>query len=535
MNTTFKGTSHLIKIITRGHRFQISAWLFGIVVVSIAVASSYQSVYQNDSDKQAFALTMQNPAMVAMLGPGYETEDYLITVGTQFAHEMLLFTVIAVAIMNILLIGSSTRTDEETGRIEVVRSLPIGRLSYLAASIIVIAIVNLLLTLVTGLGIFVLNIDGFTFESSILYGSILGSSGFVFGAITALFAQLSDTSRGTKGLTFGVLITSYLLRAVGDVGSEHLAFISPLGWTVRTGVFIDNNWWPIITLIIFSVILLVLTFYLNSIRDLDAGFLPNRIGKNHASSFIKTTFGLVYQLQKVKVIAWSIGIFTLGATFGAVMGDMEKYFTDNEFVQMILSQVGDFSITEQFLSMLIGIMSLISTIPVIMTILKLKSEENSNRTEHFYSRAVSRNSVLGSFTLLAIIESIIYLILLAFGLWMAATIMMEDSISFVTIVQSTLVHLPAMWVMIGITVFLIGNVPKGLNVIWIYYAFCYIVVYVGGMLKFPDWVMNLSIFEAIPKLPGEEVEVIAYVMLFVLSVIFLLVGFIGYNKRDIYG
>ncbi len=531
----FKGTGQLIKIITRSHRFQIIAWLLGIVIVSIAVASSYQSVYQNASDKQAFALTMQNPAMVAMLGPGYEVEEYLVTVGTQFAHEMLLFSVLAVAIMSILLVGSATRTDEETGRIEVIRSLPIGRLSYLAACIIVLGIVNLMITLLTGVGIYLLNIEGISFESAILYGAILGSGGFVFGAITALFAQLSDTSRGTKGLAFGALIIAYLIRAVGDVGNEYLALVSPLGWSVRTGVFIDNHWWPIVISILVTVVLLMITFYLNSIRDLDSGFLPSRKGKTHASPFIKTTFGLVYHLQNVKIVAWSIGIFALGASFGAVMGDMEKYFADNEFVQMMLAQVGDFSITEQFLAMLMAIMSLISAIPVIMTILKLKSEENHYRTEHFYSRTISRNHVLGCFTLLAVIESVLYLMLLVFGLWLAAMSMMEDPISFGTVVQSALVYLPAMWFMIGITVFLFGYAPKITSVIWLYYAFCYVVVYVGGMLKFPDWMMNLSVFEVIPKLPGEDIDVLSLVLLLALSIAFLLIGFIGYNKRDIAG
>lgn len=531
----FKGTGQLINIITRQNKFQILAWLVGIVIISISAASSYQTVYQNDYDKQAFALTMQNPAMMAMLGPGYEAEEYLVNVGTQFAHEMLLFTVIAAAIMNILLVASSTRTDEESGRIEVVRSLPIGRLSYLAACIIVIAIVNFLLSLLTGLGIYFLNIDGITFESSLLYGAILGSGGFVFGAFTALFAQLSDTSRGTKAFALGLLIIAYLLRAIGDVENEILALLSPLGWSVRTDVFIENHWWPIIISVIIIVILLMLTFYLNSTRDLDAGFLPTRKGKTHASTFIKTTLGLVYHLQNVKILAWGIGIFALSATFGAVMGDMEKYFANNEFVKMVLAQVGDFSITDQFISMLMAIMSLISAIPVIMTILKLNSEENHYRTENFYSRAVSRNRTLGNFTLLAMIESVLYLILIAVGLWLAAITMMENPFSLRTVIQSAAVYLPAIWIMIGITVFFLGYARKIINVIWIYYAFCYVVVYVGGMLNFPDWVMNLSAFEVIPKLPGEEMDVFPITLILVISFVFLLLGFIGYNKRDIVG
>ena len=77
------------------------------------------------------------------------------------------------------------------------------------------------------------------------------------------------------------------------------------------------------------------------------------------------------------------------------MGDLETYFADNDMVQAFLPKDSDFSLSQQFLTMLVAIMSLIGTIPAVMTITKLRGEENKNRTEHFYSRAVSRTSVLG--------------------------------------------------------------------------------------------------------------------------------------------
>ena len=78
------------------------------------------------------------------------------TIGSLFAHEMLLFTAIAVAIMNILLVGRSTRADEEDGRVELIRSLPVGRLAYLNGAMIVVVLTNVLLAVLIGAGISVL-------------------------------------------------------------------------------------------------------------------------------------------------------------------------------------------------------------------------------------------------------------------------------------------------------------------------------------------------------------------------------------------
>ncbi|SOB99726.1 ABC-2 type transport system permease protein [Ureibacillus xyleni] len=525
----FKGTTQVTKIIFRAQRIKICAWILGIVLVTLAVAYSYPNVYQDDVSKKGFAITMQNPAMVAMLGPGYDEADYFVTVGTQFAHEMLLFTIIAVAVMSILLVGSSTRTDEETGRIEVVRSLPVGRLSYLAASLIVVAIANFLITLFCSIGLYLLNIDGITLQSALLYGGILGVGGLFFGIITALFAQVSPTSRGTTGLSFGVLVVAYLVRAFGDVTSETIAFASPLGWLVRTDVFINNNWWPILLTTLFSVIISFFAFYLNSIRDIDAGFLPSMKGKTHASKFLMTVFGLAFRLQKVKMLSWGVGIFALSASFGAVLGDLETYFSEMEFLQLFFNEQSKVSMTDNFISLLMAIMSLIVAIPVTMTILKLKSEETHNRTENFFSRVISRNHVLSSYTLLAVLESIYLQFLLAIGLWVAS------SVSLQVAMKSSFIYLPALWLMISLSVMLYGAVPKIMNLIWIYVAFCFIVIYLSEMLNFPLWLRNVSAFESIPNLPAAGMSWSAIIVEFILTIAFSLIGFVSYNRRDLKG
>ncbi|MFP3491096.1 ABC transporter permease, partial [Staphylococcus sp. SIMBA_130] len=75
-----------------------------------------------------------------------------------------------------------------------------------------------------------------------------------------------------------------------------------------------------------------------AIRDLESGFIPERAGKRSASVFLQTTMGLAFRLQRTNLIAWAIGIFLLSASFGAILGDLEVYFSDNEFVQAFLAE-----------------------------------------------------------------------------------------------------------------------------------------------------------------------------------------------------
>lgn len=530
---SFKGTGALTKLILRQNRLKISIWLLCLVGITLGTAGMYPEVYKTEEDVMAFALTMDNPAMKAMIGPGYELEHY--NTATIFANEMLLFTVIAVAVMNILLIGRSTRADEEEGQMELVRSLPVGRLSYLTASFNLALVINILLFLFVGFGLYAMDLDGMDLESSLLYGAILAVGGLVFAGFTALFAQLAETSRGTMGLTFGALIAAYLIRAFGDTSVEGLSYVSPLGWSVQTEVFVNNKWWPVIISIILFIVLTCATFYLNNIRDMGAGFIPERKGKASASRTLLSPLGLAFRLEKITIFSWGAVLFLLSAAFGAILGELESYFSDMEILQVYLQSMPGSSMAEQYVSLLIAIMSLISVIPIITIALKIKGEERNNRTEMVYSRPISRTKYLGGYVLLAVLASILLQLLIASGLWVAGQSVMEEALAFDTTFSSALVYLPAMWIIMGVAVFFVGCKPKLTGIVWLYFAFCLVDVYLGDLLDLPKWLNNLSVYEHIPLIPGEDVNWFTMTMLFCIAIIINGLGFIGYRNRDIQG
>ena len=91
----------------------------------------------------------------------------------------------------------------------------------------------------------------------------------------------------------------------------------------------------------------MISFYLNGIRDLGVGFIPAKPGRNKASRFLLSPLGLILRLQRTGIIAWSIGMFILGASYGSVLGDLEAFFEGNEMLQEFLPTMEGFSITEQ--------------------------------------------------------------------------------------------------------------------------------------------------------------------------------------------
>lgn len=527
----FKGTSRIIQLLFQQNWLKISLWLFGLIGITLATVTAYTSIYTGQKEIVEFGLTMQNPAMIAMLGTAYKVESF--NLGAVFASEMLLFTAIAVSVMNILLVSSSTRTDEEERRLEMIRALPVGRLSYLSAAMILMIIVNVVLVTFLSIGLGLFNHESFNWESDLLYGAVLASTGLFFAGVAAVSAQLAVTSRGVTGLSFGVMITAYIVRAIGDVSNDVLSLFSPLGWTVRTKVYVDNEWWPVIALICGAAILLISAFYLNHKRDINAGLLPDRKGNVHASNFLKSSLGLTWRLEKGTIISWAIGIFLMSAAFGSILGDLEAYFSDFELVQGLLPDDTTVSMSEQFIALLISIMSVFTAIPTASILLKLKKEEKLGRMEHFYSRSVSRSRIMRSYYIVAFLTSILIQVLIGLGLYVSASQVIKESVGLGTILASALVYIPAIWIVLGLAIVLVGVFPNGTSLIWVYILFTFLVIYLGNLLEFSEWMNNLSAFYHIPQMPNEEVNWFSLSILSIVGVVLSGMGFLGYNKRDI--
>ena len=527
----FTGTGNLSRFILRRDRVRMPVWIFSFVFATVAIAVALTGLYGNALERQAIAAAMENPAMTAMVGPGYGVENY--TMGAMLAHQMLLMTAVVVGLMSVLLVIRHTRTDEEEGRIEMVRSLPVGRLANVTATLSMLFLVNIVLALVTGASLYALNIDSMDLEGSFLYGAALGATGMIFASVTAVFAQLSHNARSAVGLSIGFLLAAYIVRAIGDVGNETISWLSPLGWILRSEVYVNNIWWPVLMTAGVSLLFAALAMYLNSIRDLGSGFLPARAGRIHASPLLQGPLGLAFRLQRTGLIAWAIAMYVLGVSYGSVMGDMESFFADVDIMQELLVPVEGFSLVEQFIPTLMSVMVIIGTIPVIMAISKLKGEEKNGRTEHVLGRAVSRNRLLGSYLMISLVTSFVMISLAGLGLGTTANAVMAEGVDVGMVYQAAMAYLPAVWVMIGLTVLLLGWLPRFTGFIWLYLSFSFFVIYLGNLFQLSEWVERLTPFGYISALPIEQFDLLQAAVLTLIAVAGMAIGFVGYNRRDI--
>ncbi|MEO3859882.1 hypothetical protein [Acrocarpospora sp. B8E8] len=141
------GTGVLLRFNLRRDRVRIPVWLAALTLGTMWPATAFPQLYKTAAERQTAGETINSPAGLAFTGPAHYLSDY--TYGSMLGHQMLGFMVIMVGIMSVLMVARHTRTEEQTGRAELVRAAVVGRHAQLAAALILTVAVNIALALLS--------------------------------------------------------------------------------------------------------------------------------------------------------------------------------------------------------------------------------------------------------------------------------------------------------------------------------------------------------------------------------------------------
>jgi ABC-2 type transport system permease protein len=98
---------------------------------------------------------------------------------------------------------------------------------------------------------------------------------------------------------------------------------------------------------------------------------------------------------------------------------------------------------------------------------------------------------------------------------------------------AALAQLPAIWVMVGITLAIYGLAPRHLALGWISLAGFVVLAEVGPLVNLDQWIMDLSPFAHVPKLPGTAFTVWPEAALITIAAMLGGAGLIAFRHRDI--
>lgn len=528
---TLAGTGKLLRFQARRTRIYLTGWLAGLAGFSWVVAAGFPELYPSPEDRAEFALTVDTPAMRSMTGPGEYIDAYAASTGAMFAHQMILWTGAIAAVMFILLVTRLTRSDEETSRLEVIRSLPVGRRADLAAALLLAFFAAVVLGLLMALA--VSGMQGVDGESALLYGLGFTALGVFFAAVTAVASQLASYGSSANGLAFGVLGFTVLMSAVGSAQENWLLWLSPVGWSQLTYVFTpEQRWWPLAVAAGIAALAVWLAFTLVAKRDFGLGLLPGRAGRSAAKPGLNGIGSFTFRLTRGLLWSGVITMLLLGAAYGSIVGSADEMLSGLSDTQRQIIDQGGGSIEENFSATIAKIDAFFATIFGLLVIGRARKEETEGRGELLASAPLPRSSWPGSYLPTALFVSGVAA--LVGGLFLAVTAAGStgDGSFFGKVLLASVIQIPAIWVMVSLAFAVFGWLPRAGWLRWLPWVYAFVVGYYGDLLELPAAAKNVSPYEHPGSYPAQDVEWLSVAVLLAVAAAITALGYIGIRRRD---
>ncbi|HEX3591894.1 MAG TPA: ABC transporter permease [Pseudonocardiaceae bacterium] len=528
MNAT-AGTGVLVRLAAKRSRIMLAGWCYLLIALVVGTAYSFKGLYPTVASRVAFAHSFAaNPTFQALTGPTFD----LTTLGGLTAWRIGGLGGLLISLMNILVVVRHTRGDEEAGRLELVGAGAVGRFAPLTAGLSLTIGTDLVLGLVIGGG---LSLVGLPMGNSFVLGMALAVVGAAFAGIAAFVAQLTESARAATGLAATALGVSFLLRAVGDGGTVHwLSWLSPIGWGQQIQPFAADRWWVFALPVGLAVVTSWAAVAMVARRDLGAGLLPSRPGPATAGRGLASPLALAWRLHRGPLLGWLAAFIAVGGVIGTVAHDMVSVVATSPQLGKIIGQLGGESgLADALLSAFIGLFGLLCAVFTVQATMRLRGEETALRSEPVLATSVGRVPYAAGHLVIAAAGGALLLVASGVVAGIAYGLRAGDPGQVWTVLEAAVVQLPAAWVLAGLAMAVIGVAPEYSAAGWVGVVICFVLAEFGPALNLPQWLMDVSPFTHVPRLPGGTLAGAPIGWLVLVSVVLAAVGLAGFRRRDV--
>lgn len=520
------GTLDLVRAGVRRDRILLPVWI-GLLVVMVAVSSfSMVGLYPDQASRVTTAQVINNsPALVALYGPILNEAS----IGELSMSKMTVVYAMFVMGMALVVVRRHTRTEEESGRADLVGATLVGRAAALQAAVIEAAGASVLVGMLAAAA----NIAaGLPASGSIAFGLGWAGIGLVGTGIAAVACQVSASTRTCGGIALSVFGTLFLLRAVGDVGLDVLGWLSPLGWGTRLDAWGQPRWWLLGAYVVVATGLVAVAIWFQGRRDLGSGLLPDRPGP--ARGRMASITGLVWRLNRATTLWWLVAATVWGALFGSVTPHLDGLFDSPGGRAALEALGGQGRAQDVMLAALLAIMAAMMAAYGVQVVVSSAHEEGAERTATVLAARGARHLVFTAVVALALVGTVVLAIGFACGMAVGFGVQVGGVPARVAdLVPAALAHVPAMWVVVASAVLLWSIRPRIAWAGWTLLAAFITIGELGPLLKLPQWTVGLSPFHHVPTVPVEPVDWPAEFALVALTAALLAAAWLSYRSRDI--
>ncbi|WP_374968463.1 ABC transporter permease [Terrabacter sp. BE26] len=529
------GTGPLLRLASRRDRVLVPASVLGLVAFTAGSAKATIDLYPSLAGAlEIFAPLLRNPATLALYGPATS-----LTLDSFAVYKTILLGGVFLCLLAYIVVRRHTRTEEEAGRLELLGAGVVQRRAPLTAAVTLATLAVLATAVLSGASLAGLGLES---RGSVAFAVSWVVMGLSWVGITAVAAQLTETTRGTAAISLGALGVAFLLRAVGDTAASDsparfLLWLSPLGWGERVSPYGANDFRPLWLGLAAYALLVGAAFWLQERRDLGAGVLPARAGTARGS--LGSVSSLTFRLARGTLIGWTVAAVVLGLVLGSIATNIESIDSSSATGDMLRAlaraQGSNASLVDVFFASELHIVAYAVAALGISIVTRLHTEEVAMRAEALLATGATRTRWALSHLALAVVSTTAVMALAGLMAGIGATRGATGSseVSVGGLVEAALVTAPAIWVAVAVAMLLVGVAPRLTGLAW---AFLIVFLLLGELvpvLGLPDWMTNLSPFGHVPSLPVQSLTVLPLVLLTVVAAVVATAGVVALRRRDI--
>ena len=273
---------------------------------------------------------------------------------------------------------------------------------------------------------------------------------------------------------------------------------------------------------------------LRSRRDLGSGLVAPRPGPATGSPRLADAVALAIRLHGPTVLTWTAAMAVLGLVMGAIAPNIGDALDSSSARELIQRLGGEGAVQDTLLAAELSIMAVVITCFAVSVVGHGGSDEHDGRTEQVLATGTSRGRSYAALLVVAIVGAAWLLLVtglavtLGFG---AAAGDLGDA--FGRVLPAALVQAPAVWLVTALSVTAYAWRSRWAAAGWVLVVVFVTVGQLGELLRLPQWVIDLSPYVHVPRMPVESFEATPVLVMTVLAVALLAVGWFGYRSRDI--
>jgi ABC-2 type transport system permease protein len=497
----------------------------------LAQGVGYTKTFPTEADRLHFAQSFGNDASLKLF---YGTPYHIETIGGYVAWRVGGISTLVAAFFGLLAAVRAFRSEEESGRFELVAVGAITRRAAFVARLAAVAATLAVVWLATFVGVVA---GGLPAAGAAVFALGVVSVAAVYTGVGLVAGQLMPSGAGALQLGGAVFGIDFLLRVVADIGNHPTVhWLAPLGWAEEVRAFTDPR--PVVLLLplAVTVALCLGAFALERRRDIGAAlFASHDTVPRPRLWLLSSATQLAMRLQALGLGVWLLVTALFAVVLGTLTQSVVAGLTDDLRQQFDRLGLGKLATVQGILGFYFLLFILEIALFCCSQIGTARGEESAGRLETLFALPQDRVRWLSGRLGLAVAGAVLLAVAAGLGAAIGATAA-GASVSFPKLLAGGLNCLPASLLFLGIGALLIAVAPRqGVGLAYGLVAIAFVWYIVGALLKAPGWLRGVSPFDQVGFVPATEFRGGPAAVMLAIGAIAAALALVRFRNRDLVG